>query len=127
MSRMMDKPIENPDEDGVSEGGEGKTPSNGAVKNALGMVRSTLRNSVRRAAEKSPLSSGGKGSKVTPKADATGNEPGSQPSPSPSEYRHGCREICCGMGFAGRCSNVSSQGQRKRKGQVRFGCLCRRI
>lgn len=107
---MMDKPTENPDEDGMSLKSDGQTASNGAVKETLGMLRSTLRNSIRRVAEKSPLSSGGKGSKVTAKADASGNESGPQLSPSPSEYHH---EICCGRGFAGRCSNKSSQGQRK--------------
>lgn len=116
---MMDKPTENPDEDRVSLKSGGKTPTNGAVKETLGMFRSTLRNSIQRVAEKSPLSPRGKGSKVTPKAGAAGNESGSQPPPSPSEYCHGCREICCEIGFAGRYSNMSPQGQRSRK-EVRF-------
>lgn len=95
---MMDKPTENPDEDRVSLKSDGKTPT------TLGMLHSTLRNSIKRVAERSPLSPGGKGSKVTPKAGAAGNESGSQPPPSPSEYRHDCRETCCEMGLlqAGR-------------------------
>uniref|UniRef100_UPI0037E9288A exocyst complex component 3-like protein 4 isoform X2 n=1 Tax=Semicossyphus pulcher TaxID=241346 RepID=UPI0037E9288A len=79
MSQMMDR-TENSDEDRVSLKSNGKTPSDGAVKESLGMMQS-LRRSIRRAAEKSPLSSGGKGLKVTPKAD---NEAGSNPPPSPS-------------------------------------------
>lgn len=75
---MMDKPT---DEDRVSMKSNGKTPTNGGVKETLGMLQS-FRNSIRRAAEKSPLSPGSKGSKVK-----TGNESGSQPPPSPSEYR----------------------------------------
>ncbi|KAA8589314.1 hypothetical protein FQN60_012679 [Etheostoma spectabile] len=68
----MDKSSENPDkEDGVS------LKSNGGTKEK-GMLQS-FRRSIRRAAEKSPLSSGGKWAKVT-----TGNESGSQPPPSPS-------------------------------------------
>ncbi|XP_034715017.1 exocyst complex component 3-like protein 4 [Etheostoma cragini] len=69
---MMDKSSENPDEeDGAS------LKSNGGTKEK-GMLQS-FRRSIRRAAEKSPLSSGGKWAKVTP-----ANEPGSQPPPSPS-------------------------------------------
>lgn len=104
----MDKPTENPDEDSVSLKSDGKTASDGAVKETLGMLRSTFRNSIRRVAEKSPLSSGGKGSKVTPKADASGNESGPQLSPSPSEYHH---EICCGRGFAGAVISPLSRSE----------------
>ncbi|XP_070776536.1 exocyst complex component 3-like protein 4 [Enoplosus armatus] len=77
MSQMMDKSTENPEEDRVSLRSNGKTPTNGAAKGTLGVIQ-TFRQSIRRAAEKSPLSSGGKGSKVKD------TEPGSRPPPSPS-------------------------------------------
>ncbi|XP_074517111.1 exocyst complex component 3-like protein 4 isoform X1 [Sebastes fasciatus] len=76
MSQMMDKSMENPDEDRVSLRSNEKTPTNGSI--SKGMLK-TFRNSIRRATEKSPLSSGGMGSKV-----ATGDESGSQPPLSPS-------------------------------------------
>ncbi len=113
----MDKSTENPDEDRVSLRSNGKTMTDGAEKETLGVLQ-TFRQSIRRVAEKSPLSSGGKGSKVTPKADASGSESGSPLPLSPSEYRH---EICYEMRFAGRHRNMASQGQRKRKDKVRFG------
>lgn len=98
---MMDKPAENPEEDTVSLRSNGKT--DGAVKETQGMLK-TFRNSIRRAAEKSPLSSsGGKGSKVT----AKGDESGLKPPPSPSEYRHGVTGLTGG--------NMAPQGQRTRK------------
>ncbi|XP_041810453.1 exocyst complex component 3-like protein 4 [Chelmon rostratus] len=71
MSQVTDKPTETPDEDRASIKSNEKTPTR---------LRS-FRESIRRVAEKSPLSSGGKRSKVTAKADA---ESGSQPPPSPS-------------------------------------------
>lgn len=80
MSQVTDKPTETPDEDRASIKSNEKTPTR---------LRS-FRESIRRVAEKSPLSSGGKRSKVTAKADA---ESGSQPPPSPSEYRQGRQEI----------------------------------
>ncbi|XP_031729059.1 exocyst complex component 3-like protein 4 isoform X3 [Anarrhichthys ocellatus] len=73
---MMDKSTGNPDEDRVSLKSDEKTPTNGAV--SLGVLQ-TLRKSIRRAAEKSPLASGGKGSGVT-----TGDDSGARPPPSPS-------------------------------------------
>ncbi|XP_034091366.1 exocyst complex component 3-like protein 4 [Gymnodraco acuticeps] len=76
MSQMMD--TENTEEDRVSLKSNGKTPTNGGAKESLGMLK-TLRKSIRRAAEKSPLTSGGKGLKVT-----TGNESGSLTPQSPS-------------------------------------------
>uniref|UniRef100_A0A4W6CFD8 Exocyst complex component 3-like 4 n=1 Tax=Lates calcarifer TaxID=8187 RepID=A0A4W6CFD8_LATCA len=82
MSEMMDKSTVNPDEDTVSLKSNGKTPTNDSpVK--LGMMKS-FKKSIQRAAEKSLLSPGGKGSKGTPKANVT--ESGSQPplSPGPS-------------------------------------------
>lgn len=77
-SHKMDKSPENPEEDTVSLRSNEETPSNGGVK--LGMLQS-LRTSIRRVAEKSPLSSGRKGSKVT-----TADESRLQVPPSPSEY-----------------------------------------
>ncbi|GLD47615.1 exocyst complex component 3-like protein 4 [Lates japonicus] len=78
---MMAKSTVNPDEDTVSLKSNGKTPTNDSpVKEKLGMMQS-LRKSIRHAAEKSPLSPGGKGSKGTPKA----TESGSQLPPSPSQ------------------------------------------
>lgn len=47
------------------------------------VLRTSMRSSFRRVAEKSPLSPRSKGSKVTPKGD----ESGPQPPPSPSENR----------------------------------------
>ncbi|KAE8290329.1 hypothetical protein D5F01_LYC12051 [Larimichthys crocea] len=80
---MTDKPTENSDQDSVSLKSNGRTPTNGATKQTLGMIQ-TLRKSIRRAAEKSPLSPGGKGSKVTPKTNTPGDDSSSQPPPSPS-------------------------------------------
>ncbi|XP_054470118.1 exocyst complex component 3-like protein 4 [Anoplopoma fimbria] len=71
MSDMMDKSTENPEEDRVSLKSNGKTPTMGVFQ--------TLRRSMRRTAEMSPLSPGGKGSKVTTDEDLK-----SQPPPSPS-------------------------------------------
>ncbi|XP_062253608.1 exocyst complex component 3-like protein 4 [Platichthys flesus] len=82
MSDMKDSSTESPDEDTVSLKSNGKTPTDGGVKQPLGRMQS-IRMSLRRAAEKSPLSPG-KGSKVTRKGDTAGNESGSQPPPSPS-------------------------------------------
>ncbi|XP_040916222.1 exocyst complex component 3-like protein 4 isoform X2 [Toxotes jaculatrix] len=82
MSEMMDKSMETPDEDKESHKSNGTTLNDG-VKEVLGVVRS-VRKSLRHAAEKSPLSLGGKGSKVTPKAAADGNESELQPPPSPT-------------------------------------------
>ncbi|XP_044023008.1 exocyst complex component 3-like protein 4 [Siniperca chuatsi] len=83
MSEMMDKSTENPDEDRVSLRSNGKTPTNGVTKEPLSRLQ-TIRKSIRQVTQKSPLSSGGKGSKVTPKAETDGNESESQPPPSPS-------------------------------------------
>ncbi|KAM3594865.1 uncharacterized protein V6R79_015139 [Siganus canaliculatus] len=58
------------DDDRTSLKSEGKTPTDGFKRESL---MKTVRSSIRRVAEKSPLSSAGKGSKVT-----------SQPPPSPS-------------------------------------------
>ena len=80
MSQMMD--TENTEEDRVSLKSNGKTPTNGGTKESLGVFK-TLKKSIWWPAEKSPLTSGGKGSKVT-----TGNESGSLTPQSPSEYRH---------------------------------------
>ncbi|XP_019133379.2 exocyst complex component 3-like protein 4 [Larimichthys crocea] len=80
---MTDKPTEHSDKDSVSLKSNGRTPTNGATKQTLGMIQ-TLRKSIRRAAEKSPLSPGGKGSKVTPKTKTPGDDSSSQPPPSPS-------------------------------------------
>lgn len=90
MSQITDKPTENPEEDRVSIKSNGKSPINRAVKTA-GTLRSSIRSSIRRVAEKSPLLPGGKGSKATPNEGVAGNEPGSPPppSPSPSEYQNG--------------------------------------
>lgn len=75
MSEMMDKSTENPDEDRISVKSNGKTPTKDTGK--LGMMKS-FRNSVRRAV--SPFSSGGKGSKVTSKAESVSNESPQSPS-----------------------------------------------
>lgn len=97
---MKDKLPENPNSDRASfrsngsiKGDEKTSTDDGGVK--VGMMQ-TLRKSLRRAAEKSPLSPGVKGSKVTPKSDTAGNESDSAASPlpkSPSEYRHSCHNI----------------------------------
>nr|XP_019966034.1 PREDICTED: exocyst complex component 3-like protein 4 [Paralichthys olivaceus] len=81
---MEDRSTESPDEDTVFLKSNVKTPTNGGVKQTLGVMKS-LRRSMRRAAEKNPLLPG-KGSKVTRPADTAGNESGSQlpSSPSPS-------------------------------------------
>lgn len=73
---MMDKSAES--SEGSPKSNE-KRLSNGGEKERVGMLQS-FRRSVRR-----PLLSGGKGSKVKPKADTPGMESGSQPPPSPSE------------------------------------------
>ncbi|XP_078031524.1 exocyst complex component 3-like protein 4 isoform X2 [Epinephelus lanceolatus] len=72
----MDKSPENPEEDTVSLKSNGEKSSNGSAK--LGMLQS-FRTSIRRVAEKSLLSSGRKGSKVT-----TADESRLQVPPSPS-------------------------------------------
>ncbi|XP_028420976.1 exocyst complex component 3-like protein 4 [Perca flavescens] len=75
----MDKSTENPDEeDRLSLKSNGNAAGNGGTKETLGVLQS-FRRSIRRATEKSPLSSGGKWAKVS-----AGNESGSQPPPSPS-------------------------------------------
>ncbi|KAL3049485.1 hypothetical protein OYC64_008856 [Pagothenia borchgrevinki] len=76
MSQMMD--TENTEEDRVSLKSNGKTPTNEGTKESLGVFK-TLRKSIGWPAEKSLLTSGGKGSKVT-----TGNESGSLTPQSPS-------------------------------------------
>ncbi|XP_069577529.1 exocyst complex component 3-like protein 4 [Brachyistius frenatus] len=84
MSQMMDKSTDNTSEDRVSLKSNEQMSTNGIPK--LGMLQS-FRMSFRHAVEKSPLSPTGKGSKVTPKGDTSGNESGSsssQPPPSPS-------------------------------------------
>lgn len=70
--------------DGSADEDRSSLGSNGSVgiKETVGLIRSTLRSSLRRVAEKIPLSPGSKGSKVTSKAD----ESGAEPPPSPSEY-----------------------------------------
>lgn len=55
------------------------------VKEAVGLIGSSLRSSFRQVAAKIPLSPGSKGSKATPGED----EEQPSPSPSPSEYRPG--------------------------------------
>uniref|UniRef100_UPI003AAF94E1 exocyst complex component 3-like protein 4 n=1 Tax=Centroberyx gerrardi TaxID=166262 RepID=UPI003AAF94E1 len=72
------------DEDRLSIKSGGKTP-----KEKLGMLKKTLRESLRRVGEKSPLSPTSKGSKVRRKSDtgAPNGDPGhpqAPPSPSPS-------------------------------------------
>lgn len=67
MSEMEEPVAQHSDEERVSLGSNGKTSAR-----TLGKIGSTLRSSIRRVAERSPLSAGSKGSKVTP--------------PSPSEY-----------------------------------------
>lgn len=87
MSDMTDRSTDAADEDAASPGSDGATATNGeAAKPTLGVMRS-FRRRIRRAAESSPLLPGRKGSKVTRGADAAGDEPGSRPPPSPSEYR----------------------------------------
>ncbi|XP_029972565.1 exocyst complex component 3-like protein 4 [Salarias fasciatus] len=74
--------MENSDEDRVSLRSNGRTPTE--AKESLGMLQS-LRKSLRRTAEKSPLSPRGKGSKVTPNADTSeSGSPALAPPPSPS-------------------------------------------
>ncbi|XP_028995836.1 exocyst complex component 3-like protein 4 isoform X2 [Betta splendens] len=77
----MSGPTERADEDAASLKSGGRTPTKDAVKGTL----NSLRRSFRRAVEKSPRLSGGKGSKVTSEADDSGS-PRSPvpPSPSPS-------------------------------------------
>lgn len=64
---------------------EDRSSLNGSVKETVGLIRSSLRSSIRRVAEKIPLSPGSKGSKVT---DQSGPQ-----LPSPSEYRRGYRSV----------------------------------
>lgn len=71
--------------DGSADEGRSSLRSNGSVKETVGLIRSSLRSSFRRVAEKIPLSPGSKESKVTAQADESGPEP----APSPSEYRRG--------------------------------------
>lgn len=78
MSEATDKAAEHPDEDTVSLESNGKSPT--SMTGTLGRFGSSVRNSMKRVAKFSPLSPGGKGTKVTPK------EAGSKPPPSPSEY-----------------------------------------
>lgn len=78
MSEAAGQAAEHPGEDRVSLESNGKSPTK-----TLGKFGSSFRNSMRRVVEFSPLSPGGKGSKVTPK------EAGSKPPPSPSEYHPG--------------------------------------
>lgn len=75
--------------DGSADEDRSSLRSNGnvGVKETVGLIRSSLRSSLRRVAEKIPLSPGSKGSKVTPKEEESGPE--RPPSPSPSEYRRG--------------------------------------
>lgn len=68
VSEMMEQVAQHSDEERVSLGSNDKTSTR-----TLGKIGSTLRSSLRRVAERSPLSPGSKGSKVTP--------------PSPSEYQ----------------------------------------
>lgn len=72
---MTEKPTENSDEDRVSL----------KSTKSIGIV-GTLRKSIRRVAEKNPLSPGNKGAKVTPKADTDDGESGFKLPPSPSKY-----------------------------------------
>lgn len=81
MSETTDKPAEHPDEDRVSLESNRKSPTN--VMGTLGKFRTSIRSSMKQAAKFSPLSPGGKESKVTP------NEDRSKPPPSPSEYHPG--------------------------------------
>lgn len=67
MSETVDGISQHSDEERASLSSNGKTPTK-----TLGKIGSSLRSSIRRVAERNPLSFGGKGSKVTP--------------PSPSEY-----------------------------------------
>ncbi|XP_054861986.1 exocyst complex component 3-like protein 4 isoform X2 [Amphiprion ocellaris] len=77
MSEMMDKSGENPFEDNVSVKSNGK----------LGVVNS-LRRSIRRVAEKSPISIGGKDPK-TPKQDDESASSPPPPSPNPNMSKFG--------------------------------------
>ncbi|KAM7403712.1 hypothetical protein PAMA_004245 [Pampus argenteus] len=77
MSQMMDRCKENPSEDRVSVSSHRNTPTK--MKETLGMMQ-TLRRSFRLAAEKSPVSSKGKGSKVTDTADSAQSTPPQSPS-----------------------------------------------
>ncbi|KAM7376383.1 hypothetical protein PAMP_006124 [Pampus punctatissimus] len=81
MSKIMDGSKKNPSEDQVSVNSLKKTPTK--VKETLGMMQ-TLQRCMRHAAEKSPLSSKGKGSKVTATADSAGNGSESTHPQSPS-------------------------------------------
>ncbi|XP_035529188.1 exocyst complex component 3-like protein 4 [Morone saxatilis] len=103
---MMDKPTENSDEDRVSLKSNGKSPTNEAP---LGMLKS-FRQSIRRVAEKSPLKSGGKGSKVMPKADTADNELGSPLPLSPS--------LSCGSPVTSPLKNVMEEKGEDETGDV---------
>lgn len=77
MSQTMEEATERPDEDSASLKSNGKTPTKDAVKGTL----NSFRRSFRRVMEKSPRSSGAKGSKVASRANA--NDLGSPQSPTP--------------------------------------------
>ncbi|XP_042244643.1 exocyst complex component 3-like protein 4 [Thunnus maccoyii] len=81
MSQMMDRSTENHDEDRASISSMEKTPTK--MKQTLGVMQS-FRKNIRRAAERSPLSPGGKGSKVTTTADSPGNGSASKRPQTPS-------------------------------------------
>ncbi|XP_067470720.1 exocyst complex component 3-like protein 4 [Thunnus thynnus] len=81
MSQVMDRSTENHDEDRASISSMEKTPTK--MKQTLGVMQS-FRKNIRRAAERSPLSSGGKGSKVTTTADSPGNGLASKRPQTPS-------------------------------------------
>lgn len=85
MSEMTDRSVEKPDEDRMSLKSNGRTPTKDDAKATLGLFNS-LRRSVRRAVEKSPLSAVAKGSKVISRADSASSESSCSPVPlSPSE------------------------------------------
>lgn len=75
MTGTTDQVSQDSDEERATLGSNGKTPTR-----TLGKIGSTFRNSIRKVAERSPLSPGAKGSKVT-----TAEEEPNLP-PSPSEY-----------------------------------------
>ncbi|XP_045919063.1 exocyst complex component 3-like protein 4 isoform X2 [Micropterus dolomieu] len=109
---MMDKSTENSDEDRASLRSNGKTSTNSAVKETKGMLK-TLRKSFRQATEKSPLSSGGKATKVTPKADTTGNELWSEAPPSPS--------LSAGSPVTSPLKNIGDLSQKKEEDNANIG------
>ncbi|XP_068194938.1 exocyst complex component 3-like protein 4 [Antennarius striatus] len=87
----MDDCADTPDLDRKSRPSGGQSPAGAAVKETLGMLRSSLRRSLQGAAGGGPLSPGGKGSKVTTREGATSSETGS-PKPNASRFGDSLRQ-----------------------------------